>query len=74
MGEPSFAAGRNIAMKVPPSQYEATVAFYRDVLGFPLIDEFAPSIVFEFGSNDGTLLRHFKDLGGGCTATAVDSP
>lgn len=51
MGEPSFAAGRNIAMKVPPSQYEATVAFYRDVLGFPLIDEFAPSIVFEFGSN-----------------------
>jgi catechol 2,3-dioxygenase-like lactoylglutathione lyase family enzyme len=28
-----FAAGRNIAMKVPPHQYEATVGFYRDVLG-----------------------------------------
>ena len=51
MAGPSFAAGRNIAMKVPPSQYDATVAFYRDVLGFPLIDEFAPSVVFEFGPN-----------------------
>lgn len=28
-----FAAGRNIAMKVPPHLYEATVQFYRDVLG-----------------------------------------
>ena len=51
MGELSFAAGRNIAMKVPPHQYDATVAFYRDVLGFPLIEEFAPAAAFEFGSN-----------------------
>lgn len=51
MTEPTFAAGRNIAMKVPPHQYDATVAFYRDVLGLPLIDEFAPGVVFEFGSN-----------------------
>lgn len=30
---PRFAGGRNIAMKVPPHQYDATIAFYRDVLG-----------------------------------------
>lgn len=51
MTEPTFAAGRNIAMKVPPHQYDATVAFYRDVLRFPLVEAFAPSAVFEFGSN-----------------------
>lgn len=51
MGEPTFAAGRNIAMKVPPHQYDATVAFYRDILGFPLLEEFAPSVVVEFGPN-----------------------
>jgi len=33
----AFEAGRNIALKVPPHQYEATVAFYRDVLGFRAI-------------------------------------
>ncbi|MCG8641342.1 MAG: hypothetical protein MI862_16535 [Desulfobacterales bacterium] len=27
-----FEAGKNIAMKVPPHEYEATVAFYRDVI------------------------------------------
>ncbi|HBR99063.1 MAG TPA: hypothetical protein DD979_17040 [Gammaproteobacteria bacterium] len=31
---PRFQAGRNIAMKVPPHQYDATVRFYRDTLGF----------------------------------------
>lgn len=51
MGEPSFAAGRNIAMKVPPHQYDATVAFYRDVLGFHMLEEFAPAVAFEFGAN-----------------------
>jgi hypothetical protein len=25
--------GINIAMKVPPHQYEETIAFYRDVIG-----------------------------------------
>lgn len=29
-----FRPGRNIAMKVPVHEYERTVAFYRDVLGF----------------------------------------
>jgi len=51
VAEPTFVAGRNIAMKVPPSQYDSTVAFYRDVLRFPMLEEFAPSVVFEFGAS-----------------------
>jgi hypothetical protein len=47
-----FAAGRNIAMKVPPHQYEATVSFYRDVLCLKEITKHAPSVGFEFGSNN----------------------
>jgi catechol 2,3-dioxygenase-like lactoylglutathione lyase family enzyme len=47
-----FAAGRNIAMKVPPHLYEATIQFYRDVLGLKEITKHAPSIGFEFGSNN----------------------
>jgi hypothetical protein len=30
---PKFAGGRNIAMKVPPHLWDATVRFYRDVGG-----------------------------------------
>lgn len=47
-----FAAGRNIAMKVPPHQYEATVSFYRDVLCLKEIIKHAPSVGFKFGSNN----------------------
>lgn len=50
--EPKFAAGRNIAIKVPPHQYEATIQFYRDVLGFEELTEHAPSVGFKFGSNN----------------------
>ena len=32
--KPKFKPGRNIAIKVPPHQYEQTVTFYRDILGF----------------------------------------
>lgn len=46
-----FAGGRNIAMKVPPHLYEATVQFYRDVVGLKLIEKHSPSIGFEFGAN-----------------------
>lgn len=28
----SFSGGRNIALKIPKSKYEKTVAFYRDIL------------------------------------------
>jgi catechol 2,3-dioxygenase-like lactoylglutathione lyase family enzyme len=48
----TFAAGRNIAMKVPPHLYEATVRFYRDVLGLREITKHSPSVGFEFGSNN----------------------
>jgi hypothetical protein len=47
-----FTAGRNIAMKVPPHQYEATVSFYRDVLGLSEITAPAPAVGFSFGSNN----------------------
>jgi|GEM_PF-66519 len=30
---PMIKPGRNIALKVPPSEFERTIAFYRDVLG-----------------------------------------
>lgn len=50
--KPKFAAGRNIAMKVPPHLYEATIQFYRDVLGLKEITKHAPSVGFEFGSNN----------------------
>lgn len=33
MEKPTFKAGSNIALKIPKRKYEATVAFYRDVLG-----------------------------------------
>jgi catechol 2,3-dioxygenase-like lactoylglutathione lyase family enzyme len=47
-----FSAGRNIAMKVPPHMFDATVQFYRDVLGLKEITRHSPSIGFEFGSNN----------------------
>jgi len=34
----TFRAGRNMAMKVPPHQFEATVGFYRDVVGLPFLE------------------------------------
>lgn len=49
MNAAKFSPGRNIAMKVPPHQFDATVRFYRDVLGFDQIKEHAPSVVFKFG-------------------------
>ena len=50
-----FAGGRNIAMKVPPHQWEATVRFYRQTLGLRELDNpytSGPQAVgFAFGSN-----------------------
>ncbi|MHC9511789.1 VOC family protein [Kangiella sp. M94] len=51
--KPDFKPGRNMAMKVPAHEYDKTVAFYRDVLGFELIpldnDEETNTIRFKFG-------------------------
>jgi hypothetical protein len=37
-------------MKVPPHQYDATVKFYRDVVGLKELTDHAPAVGFEFGS------------------------
>jgi hypothetical protein len=49
--KPGFTGGRNIAMKVPPHLYDATIRFYRDVAGLPIIEQLAPSVVFQFGAS-----------------------
>ncbi len=53
MPDPSFWPGRNIAMKVPVHEYERTVSFYREILGFREIEKPEPgsseSSCFEFG-------------------------
>lgn len=49
-----FAGGRNIAMKVPPHQWDETVRFYRDVVGLEVIEHEPtepPSVGFVFGAN-----------------------
>lgn len=43
--------GIDIAIKVPPHQYEATLAFYRDVIGLVPITEKLPDVGFELGPN-----------------------
>ncbi|NZA27370.1 hypothetical protein H0E84_13340 [Luteimonas sp. SJ-92] len=48
---PTLRGGRNIAMKVPPHAWDATVAFYRDVLGLRPLTGHEPAIGFEFGAN-----------------------
>ncbi len=50
---PTYRPGRNLALKVPAPEFEATVAFYRDVLKFREIpgpaDSATPTARFEFG-------------------------
>lgn len=48
-----FQPGSNIAIKVPPHEYEQTVSFYRDTIGLKETDMGSPdqdeSVSFEFG-------------------------
>lgn len=46
-----ITGGFNIAMKVPPHQYQATIAFYRDVVGLKPFTQKAPAVAFELGPN-----------------------
>ncbi|PBB65352.1 hypothetical protein CK228_28080 [Mesorhizobium sp. WSM4312] len=46
-----ITGGINIAMKVPPHQYEATIAFYRDIVGLKPFTAKAPAVGFELGPN-----------------------
>jgi catechol 2,3-dioxygenase-like lactoylglutathione lyase family enzyme len=52
----NFIPGSNIAMKVPVHEFESTVAFYRDILGFELVDASSPdeteSVTFKFGDKN----------------------
>ena len=41
--------GRNIAMKVPATEFEATVAFYEKTLGFCVVNREASSVRFDHG-------------------------
>src|SRR6218665_2583519 len=43
--------GLNIAMKVPSHQYDAVIAFYRDVVGLEPFEEKAPAVGFLLGPN-----------------------
>jgi hypothetical protein len=43
--------GIDIAMKVPSHQFDATVAFYRDVVRLPPITDRPPATGFELGPN-----------------------
>ncbi len=44
-----FAGGRNIALKLPAHQFDATVAFYRDVLLLPVETSPEGATIVEFG-------------------------
>ncbi len=50
---PEFAPGRNIALKTPAHEFDRTVAFYRDTLGFKVLDleniDPFESVAFAFG-------------------------
>ncbi|XHR28483.1 MAG: VOC family protein [Chthoniobacteraceae bacterium] len=49
ISNPTFTGGVNVAIKVPLHQYDATVAFYRDTLNLPLVEEEAEGCIFQFG-------------------------
>ena len=52
--KPNFKPGNNIAIKVPPHQYEQTVSFYRDILG---LDQISSSTV----DSDDSVMLQFGD-------------
>lgn len=49
--KPVYRGGPNIAMKIPLAEYEATLRFYRDVIGLPLLAAYSPDHVFQYGSS-----------------------
>lgn len=54
--KPKFRPGKNIAMKVPVHEFDGTVSFYRDILGFEEVDASSPgdieSVTFKFGDKN----------------------
>lgn len=53
MKKPEFDGGINIALKIPKDQYDKTIAFYRDVLGFELQEEESEHIKKSFSCQFG---------------------
>jgi hypothetical protein len=49
-GSALFRPGRNIAMKLPPDQFEATLSFYRDTLGLNVKPSHSGSWIVDFGA------------------------
>jgi hypothetical protein len=47
----TISGGNNIALKIPSYCYDATLAFYRDLLGLPFAGEEFGSPGFRFGQN-----------------------
>ncbi len=47
--KPTFRGGRNIALKVPAHQFDATIESYCR-LGIPILDQSSIHIAFQFGS------------------------
>lgn len=54
--KPKFKPGKNIAIKVPPHQFEQTVSFYRDIIGLEPVDrssaDACDSIALKFGDKN----------------------
>jgi hypothetical protein len=54
--KPKFTPGKNIAMKVPPHEFDGTVSFYRDILCFEEVNPLSPddieSVTFKFGDKN----------------------
>lgn len=46
---PQFTGGKNIAMKVPSHEFEATVTFYKSILKLPVIKETTSNLLLRFG-------------------------
>jgi hypothetical protein len=51
VGDGDIRGGDNIALKIPSYCYDATLAFYRDVLRLPFVGEELGSPGFAFGGN-----------------------
>ncbi|MGJ8641513.1 MAG: VOC family protein [Opitutaceae bacterium] len=52
MQKPNITPGRNIALKIPPHEYDQTVSFYRDVLQLRRLESHSESLGFDFDGKD----------------------
>jgi catechol 2,3-dioxygenase-like lactoylglutathione lyase family enzyme len=48
---PRYSGGANIALKVPPAEFDATERFYVETLGLPVVARRADSVAVAFGPN-----------------------